>query len=45
MFAGNIRGKIVAAEKGKKLVQSWQLRSPNWPSGESCRSLLSYIGT
>lgn len=37
MFAGNIRGKIVSAEKGKKLVQSWQLKSPNWPSGESVR--------
>lgn len=37
MFGGNIRGKIISAEPGQKLVQSWQLRSPNWPSGE-CRS-------
>ncbi|KAG7528126.1 hypothetical protein FFLO_06392 [Filobasidium floriforme] len=32
MFGGNIRGKIISAEPGQKLVQSWQLRSPNWPS-------------
>jgi activator of HSP90 ATPase len=38
MFGGNIRGKIISAEPGQKLVQSWQLRSPDWPSGQYCGS-------
>jgi hypothetical protein len=38
MFGGNIRGKIISAEPNQKLVQSWQLRSPNWPSGQYCGS-------
>jgi hypothetical protein len=44
MFGGNIRGKIISAEPGQKLVQSWQLRSPNWPSGE-CRSAELHVMT
>lgn len=40
MFGGNIRGKVLSAEEGKKLVQSWQLRSPNWPSGKDPPRLL-----
>ncbi|WVQ80637.1 hypothetical protein IAT38_002742 [Cryptococcus sp. DSM 104549] len=32
IFGGNVRGKIVSAEPPKKLVQTWQARSPNWPA-------------
>lgn len=37
LFGGNVRGKIVEADRPKKLVQTWQTKSPGWPSGE-CRS-------
>ncbi|KAI5450349.1 Co-chaperone [Naganishia albida] len=32
LFGGNVTGKVVSAEPGKKLVQSWQLKTPTWPS-------------
>ncbi|KAJ9099953.1 hypothetical protein QFC21_003961 [Naganishia friedmannii] len=32
LFGGNVVGKVVSAEPGKKLVQSWQLKTPTWPS-------------
>jgi activator of HSP90 ATPase len=32
LFGGNVHGKIISAEPEKKLVQTWQLRNPNWPS-------------
>nr|ODN88268.1 chaperone activator [Cryptococcus depauperatus CBS 7841] len=32
LFGGNVRGKIVSFEPAKKLVQTWQVRTPNWPS-------------
>jgi activator of HSP90 ATPase len=35
LFGGNVVGKVESAEAPKKLVQSWQARSPSWPSGES----------
>lgn len=35
LFGGNVRGKVITAEPPKKLVQTWQVRSPSWPSGES----------
>jgi activator of HSP90 ATPase len=34
LFGGNVVGKVESAEAPKKLVQSWQARSPSWPSGE-----------
>ncbi|ORY34097.1 activator of Hsp90 ATPase [Naematelia encephala] len=34
LFGGNVRGKIEQVEKPTKLVQTWQPRHPNWPSGE-----------
>ena len=33
LFAGNVRGKVVTVEPPKRLVQSWQARNPQWPSG------------
>ena len=35
MFGGNVRGKVKSVEVPKKLVQSWQTRSPGWPAGQS----------
>ncbi|WWC89442.1 uncharacterized protein L201_004366 [Kwoniella dendrophila CBS 6074] len=32
LFGGNVRGKIISVDKPKKLVQTWQVRSPSWPS-------------
>ncbi|WWD17392.1 hypothetical protein CI109_101833 [Kwoniella shandongensis] len=32
LFNGNVRGKVISFEPPKKLVQSWQPRSPGWPS-------------
>ncbi|WVR07138.1 hypothetical protein IAU60_004179 [Kwoniella sp. DSM 27419] len=32
LFGGNVRGKIVSVDAPKKLVQTWQARSPGWPS-------------
>jgi len=32
LFGGNVHGKIISAEPEKTLVQTWQLRNPNWPS-------------
>ncbi|WVQ99307.1 hypothetical protein IAU59_006439 [Kwoniella sp. CBS 9459] len=32
LFAGNVRGKIVSSDVPKKLVQTWQVRNPAWPS-------------
>ncbi|WWC70308.1 uncharacterized protein I206_104258 [Kwoniella pini CBS 10737] len=32
LFGGNVRGKIISVEAPKKLVQTWQVRSPSWPS-------------
>ena len=37
LFGGNVRGKLESAEAPKKLVQTWQVRNPHWPSGESGR--------
>jgi activator of HSP90 ATPase len=37
LFAGNIVGKTVSADKPTKLVQSWQTKSPSWPSGAPFR--------
>ncbi|KAJ9118344.1 hypothetical protein QFC22_004260 [Naganishia vaughanmartiniae] len=34
LFGGNVVGKVISAEPGKKLVQSWQLKTPTWPSGK-----------
>lgn len=35
LFGGNVRGKVITADPPKKLVQTWQVKSPSWPSGES----------
>lgn len=35
LFNGNVSGKITEVEKPTKLVQTWQTKSPGWPSGES----------
>jgi activator of HSP90 ATPase len=32
LFDKNVRGKIVSVEQLKKLVMTWQTKSPNWPS-------------
>ncbi|GHJ89650.1 hypothetical protein NliqN6_6052 [Naganishia liquefaciens] len=32
LFGGNVVGKVVSVEPGKKIVQSWQLKTPTWPS-------------
>ncbi|AFR92439.2 chaperone activator [Cryptococcus neoformans C23] len=32
LFGGNVRGKVISADPPKKLVQTWQVRSPGWPS-------------
>ncbi|WVF71572.1 hypothetical protein IAT40_006380 [Kwoniella sp. CBS 6097] len=32
LFSGNVRGKIVSVDAPKKLVQTWQVRNPAWPS-------------
>jgi activator of HSP90 ATPase len=34
LFGGNVVGKVVSVEPGKKIVQSWQLKTPTWPSGK-----------
>lgn len=33
LFGGGVRGKYVTLEPGKKIVQTWILQSPTWPSG------------
>lgn len=33
LFGGNVSGKIVEADRPTKLVQTWQTKSPGWPSG------------
>lgn len=35
LFNGNVSGKIVEVDRPKKLVQTWQTKSPGWPSGTS----------
>ncbi|WWC61767.1 uncharacterized protein I303_104352 [Kwoniella dejecticola CBS 10117] len=32
LFGGNVRGKIISVEAPKRLVQTWQVRNPSWPS-------------
>ncbi|AAW40882.1 chaperone activator, putative [Cryptococcus deneoformans JEC21] len=32
LFGGNVRGKVITADPPKKLVQTWQVKSPSWPS-------------
>lgn len=34
LFNGNVSGKIVSVDKPKKLVQTWNTKSPGWPTGE-----------
>jgi activator of HSP90 ATPase len=34
LFGGNVRGKVESVVVPQKLVQSWQTRSPAWPSGD-----------
>lgn len=34
LFGGNVRGKVEGIDVPKKLVQSWQTRSPGWPVGK-----------
>lgn len=36
-------GKVISAEPGKKLVQSWQLKTPTWPSGESPLGIMMHM--
>lgn len=33
LFNGNVSGAIISVDAPKKLVQSWQTKSPGWPSG------------
>ncbi|KAF9449585.1 hypothetical protein P691DRAFT_790771 [Macrolepiota fuliginosa MF-IS2] len=32
LFGGGVKGKYVSLEQGKKVVQTWTLNSPTWPS-------------
>jgi activator of HSP90 ATPase len=34
LFGGNVRGKVQVVEQPTKLVQSWQTKNGQWPSGE-----------
>jgi activator of HSP90 ATPase len=34
LFGGGVRGKYVSLEPGRKIVQTWALQSPTWPSGQ-----------
>ena len=45
LFGGNVVGKVESAEAPKKLVQSWQARSPSWPSGELIRGSPSRVAS
>lgn len=40
LFGGNVRGTIEEVDAPKRLVQSWQTRSPGWPEGLLC----AYLG-
>jgi len=33
LFGGGVTGKIVEADRPKKLVSTWKLSSPTWPTG------------
>lgn len=33
LFGGGVKGKYVSLEQGKRIVQTWTLNSPTWPSG------------
>ncbi|XP_006457949.1 hypothetical protein AGABI2DRAFT_63138 [Agaricus bisporus var. bisporus H97] len=33
LFGGGVKGKYHSLEQGKKIVQSWNLNSPTWPTG------------
>ena len=33
LFGGGVTGKFVSLEPPKKVVQTWRLSSPTWPSG------------
>lgn len=35
LFNGNVSGAIISVDAPHKLVQSWQTKSPGWPSGEA----------
>ena len=34
LFSGNVSGKVVSVDAPNKLVQTWNTKSPGWPSGE-----------
>jgi len=33
LFGGGVQGKYVSLDTPRQIVQTWSLRSPNWPSG------------
>ena len=33
LFGGGVKGKYVSLDAPKKIVQTWSLQSPDWPSG------------
>lgn len=33
LFGGSVKGKYVSLDRPKKIVQTWSLKSPNWPTG------------
>lgn len=38
LFGGNVNGKILEADRPKKLVQTWQTKSSGWPAS-GCRGI------
>ncbi|KAH7921379.1 hypothetical protein BV22DRAFT_1019489 [Leucogyrophana mollusca] len=35
LFGGGVKGKYISLTPGKKIVQTWALQSPTWPSGHA----------
>jgi hypothetical protein len=33
LFSGGVTGKYVSLDPPRKIVQTWSLQSPTWPSG------------
>lgn len=42
LFGGGVKGKYNSLEQGKKIVQSWTLNSPMWPSGHHATLTTSF---
>lgn len=43
LFGGGVKGKYLELDPPKRIVQSWALQNPSWPSGKLVSSCARYI--